>query len=179
MNLSFFLFFIRNYLSKASFLCVYTSLVSLSSSFKVVVITVICTISLLFLYMVFLLCLDPLMSRRPRTYQEQRNEEVNLVSTIYFFINSFHCCIAICNKKIAMQRWEDFHSLDLCYFRVKCNNIVGVWKGFELVKQATKISFNLWWAFFMSQWFFFNSTCYTISSRLLLIYHHLWIIILW
>ncbi len=47
---------------------------------QVVVILIICVISLLVLYMLFLLCLDPLMSRRPKTYLEQRNEEVNLVT---------------------------------------------------------------------------------------------------
>ena len=50
-------------------------------------IIVICVISLLFLYMLFLLCLDPLMSRRPRTYQEQRNEEVNLVNTFFTLVD--------------------------------------------------------------------------------------------
>jgi len=46
-----------------------------TTTIKVVVIIIICVISLLVLYMLFLLCLDPLMSRRPKTYMEQRNEE--------------------------------------------------------------------------------------------------------
>lgn len=46
-----------------------------TTTIKVVVIFIICIISLLFLYMVFLLCLDPLMSRRPVAYTEQHNEE--------------------------------------------------------------------------------------------------------
>lgn len=46
-----------------------------TTTIKVVVIFIICVISLLFLYMLFLLCLDPLMSRRPLAYTEQRNEE--------------------------------------------------------------------------------------------------------
>ena len=51
----------------------------ISMCFQVVVILIICVVSLLFLYMLFLLCLDPLMSRRPK-YLEQQNEEVNLVT---------------------------------------------------------------------------------------------------
>lgn len=43
---------------------------------KVVVIFIICTVSLLVFYMLFLLCLDPFLSRRPKSYVEQRNEEV-------------------------------------------------------------------------------------------------------
>ena len=55
---------------------------------QVVVIIIILVLSLLVLYMLFLLCLDPLMSRRPKAYLEQRNEEVNLV-------NSWECgCFA-------------------------------------------------------------------------------------
>ncbi|XP_061167463.1 proton-transporting V-type ATPase complex assembly regulator TMEM9-like isoform X1 [Saccostrea echinata] len=46
---------------------------------KVVVIFIICVVALLFIYMCFLLCLDPLIAKRPRTqYQQQVNEEVNL-----------------------------------------------------------------------------------------------------
>ncbi|ELU18840.1 hypothetical protein CAPTEDRAFT_226754 [Capitella teleta] len=48
-----------------------------TTTIKVVVILIICVVSLLFLYMLFLLCLDPLMSRRPK-YLEHHNEEVNL-----------------------------------------------------------------------------------------------------
>lgn len=51
-------------------------------SLQVVVIIIICILSLLVLYMLFLLCLDPLMSRRPKTYLEQHNEEVNLVTIL-------------------------------------------------------------------------------------------------
>jgi len=50
---------------------------------QVVVIFIICTIMLLVLYMLFLLCLDPFLSRRPRSYVEQHNEEVG-----------FQCCSA-------------------------------------------------------------------------------------
>jgi len=46
-----------------------------TTTIKVVVILIICVVSLLVLYMLFLLCLDPLMSRRPKTYLEQHNEE--------------------------------------------------------------------------------------------------------
>ena len=51
---------------------------------QVVVIFVICIVSVLFVYMLFLLCLDPLIARRPPTtaYQPQTNEEVNLVICI-------------------------------------------------------------------------------------------------
>jgi len=44
---------------------------------QVVVIFIICTITLLVLYMLFLLCLDPFLSRRPKSYVEHRNEEVS------------------------------------------------------------------------------------------------------
>jgi len=50
----------------------------------VVVIFIICVVGLLFLYMLFLLCLDPLMTRRPVAYAEQQNEqpeEVGMVSS--------------------------------------------------------------------------------------------------
>ena len=48
--------------------------------FQVVVIFIICVVSVLFIYMCFLLCLDPLITKRPRAqYQQQVNEEVNLV----------------------------------------------------------------------------------------------------
>jgi len=43
---------------------------------QVVVIFIVCTVTLLVLYMLFLLCLDPFLSRRPKSYVEQRNEEV-------------------------------------------------------------------------------------------------------
>lgn len=33
----------------------------------------------------FLLCLDPLMNRRSRAYQEQQNEELSMVSDMFFY----------------------------------------------------------------------------------------------
>lgn len=52
-----------------------------TTAIKVVVIFIICVVSLLFIYMCFLLCLDPLITKRPRTqYQQQVNEEDNLAS---------------------------------------------------------------------------------------------------
>jgi hypothetical protein len=56
--------------------------------FQVVVLIIICIVSLLVIYMLFLLCLDPLMNRRPKTYQEQQNEEVNLVIIFWHGTNS-------------------------------------------------------------------------------------------
>lgn len=47
---------------------------------QVVVIFIICVVSLLFVYMLFLLCLDPLIQRRPPHYTEHTDEEVNLVT---------------------------------------------------------------------------------------------------
>ncbi|CAI9735690.1 proton-transporting V-type ATPase complex assembly regulator TMEM9-like isoform X1 [Octopus vulgaris] len=47
---------------------------------KIMVTIIICVVSLLFVYMVFLLCLDPLLVKKPGRYQEQTNEEVNLVT---------------------------------------------------------------------------------------------------
>lgn len=48
---------------------------------QVVVIIIICVIALLLVYMLFLLCLDPLIARRPAQYQEHIDEEViNLVT---------------------------------------------------------------------------------------------------
>lgn len=53
-----------------------------TTTIKVVVIFIICVVSLLFVYMLFLLCLDPLMQRRPGagTYQQHTNEEEELPS---------------------------------------------------------------------------------------------------
>jgi len=48
----------------------------------VVVIFIICVVGLLFLYMLFLLCLDPLMTRRPMAYTEQHNEQPEEVSMV-------------------------------------------------------------------------------------------------
>jgi len=48
-----------------------------TTTIKVVVIIIICIVSLLFLYMLFLLCLDPLMSYRQTAYVEQRNDSIN------------------------------------------------------------------------------------------------------
>nr|KAG5711079.1 hypothetical protein BaRGS_004723 [Batillaria attramentaria] len=45
---------------------------------SVVVIFIICVVSMLFIYMLFLLCLDPLIARRPAHYAEHTDEEVNL-----------------------------------------------------------------------------------------------------
>lgn len=53
------------------------------SFFKIVVIIIICILALLFIYMGFLLCLDPLMNKRVRSYQEQRNEELSMVNKTY------------------------------------------------------------------------------------------------
>ena len=50
--------------------------------FQVVVIFIICTVTLLVLYMLFLLCLDPFLSRRHKSYVEQRNEEVSFYTTL-------------------------------------------------------------------------------------------------
>ncbi len=68
---------IRSYMFSPLSLNFNISLTSLLT-FQVIVILIICVVSLLVLYMLFLLCLDPLMSRRPKTYMEQHNEEVNL-----------------------------------------------------------------------------------------------------
>jgi len=62
---------------------------------QVVVIFIICVVGLLFLYMLFLLCLDPLMTRRPVAYTEQHNEqpeEVSMVSSTaeHFEIDSVY-----------------------------------------------------------------------------------------
>ncbi|KAH9505565.1 Transmembrane protein 9 [Bulinus truncatus] len=49
-----------------------------TATIKVVVIFIICVISLLFVYMLFLMCLDPIIQRRPTTYHQHTNEEVNM-----------------------------------------------------------------------------------------------------
>lgn len=46
-----------------------------TTTIKVVVIIIICVIALLLVYMLFLLCLDPLIARRPAQYQEHIDEE--------------------------------------------------------------------------------------------------------
>lgn len=51
-----------------------------TTTMKIVVIIIICILALLFIYMGFLLCLDPLMNRRARLYQEQHNEELSMTS---------------------------------------------------------------------------------------------------
>ncbi|RNA15938.1 transmembrane 9-like isoform X3 [Brachionus plicatilis] len=51
-----------------------------TTTMKIVVIIIICILALLFIYMGFLLCLDPWMNRRTRLYQEQQNEELSLES---------------------------------------------------------------------------------------------------
>lgn len=48
------------------------------TTIRVVVILIIWVISLLVVYMLFLMCLDPLMNKKRGPYQEQTNEEVNL-----------------------------------------------------------------------------------------------------
>jgi len=53
------------------------SLSSLVVSLQVVVIIVIWIISLLVIYMLFLVCLDPLLNKKTTQYQEQTNEEVS------------------------------------------------------------------------------------------------------
>jgi len=50
-----------------------------TTTMKIVVIIIICILALLFIYMGFLLCLDPLMNRRVRSYQEQQNEDISMV----------------------------------------------------------------------------------------------------
>lgn len=50
------------------------------SILQVVVIFIICVVTLLFVYMLFLLCLDPLIQRRPAHYSEHTDEEVNMVT---------------------------------------------------------------------------------------------------
>ncbi|CAF0825097.1 unnamed protein product [Brachionus calyciflorus] len=51
-----------------------------TTTMKIVVIIIICILALLFIYMGFLLCLDPWMNRRTRLYQEQQNEELSMES---------------------------------------------------------------------------------------------------
>lgn len=54
-----------------------------TTTMKIVVIIIICVLALLFIYMGFLLCLDPLMSTKFRqnpAYQPQRNDELNMDS---------------------------------------------------------------------------------------------------
>lgn len=54
---------------------------------KFVVIICIWVISLLVVYMLFLICLDPLLNKRAKgNYQEHTNEEVNLYSTLSKYI---------------------------------------------------------------------------------------------
>lgn len=52
-----------------------------TTTIRVVVILIICVVSLLVVYMLFLMCLDPLLNKRPgcsAAYTEHTNEEVNL-----------------------------------------------------------------------------------------------------
>jgi hypothetical protein len=49
-----------------------------TTTIKVVVIFIICVVSLLFIYMLFLICLDPLIQRRPTSYQQHTNEEEDM-----------------------------------------------------------------------------------------------------
>lgn len=58
---------------------------------QIVVIIVIWVISLLVIYMLFLICLDPLLNKRIHKasanigYHEHNNEEVNMLSMLFFF----------------------------------------------------------------------------------------------
>uniref|UniRef100_A0A131Y6C1 Putative secreted protein n=1 Tax=Ixodes ricinus TaxID=34613 RepID=A0A131Y6C1_IXORI len=49
-----------------------------TTTIRVLVILIIWVISLLTVYMLFLMCLDPLLNKRRAAYQEHVNEEVNL-----------------------------------------------------------------------------------------------------
>ncbi|KAK7497302.1 hypothetical protein BaRGS_00011346, partial [Batillaria attramentaria] len=49
-----------------------------TTTIKVVVIFIICVVSMLFIYMLFLLCLDPLIARRPAHYAEHTDEEEDM-----------------------------------------------------------------------------------------------------
>jgi len=49
-----------------------------TTTMKIVVIIIICILALLFIYMGFLLCLDPLVNRKARLYQAQLNEDIVL-----------------------------------------------------------------------------------------------------
>lgn len=53
-----------------------------TTTIKVVVIIIICVTSLLLVYMSFLLCLDPLIARRPGSYQEHMDEDDQTVSQV-------------------------------------------------------------------------------------------------
>ncbi|KAL4232824.1 tmem9 [Mactra antiquata] len=54
-----------------------------TTTIKVVVIIIICVTSLLLIYMLFLLCLDPLIARRPgSSYQEHMDEDDQSVSQV-------------------------------------------------------------------------------------------------
>lgn len=53
-----------------------------TTTIKVVVIIIICVTSLLLVYMSFLLCLDPLIARRPGAYQEHMDEDDQTVSQV-------------------------------------------------------------------------------------------------
>lgn len=80
-------------ISYADFNGMYVFIVS-----QFVVIFIICVVSLLILYMVFLLCLDPLLIHRTKTnYMEQRNEEVRSCSKLYLVWHG-KCCKTTSNK---------------------------------------------------------------------------------
>ncbi|XP_053398022.1 proton-transporting V-type ATPase complex assembly regulator TMEM9-like isoform X2 [Mercenaria mercenaria] len=53
-----------------------------TTTIKVVVIIIICVTSLLLVYMLFLLCLDPLIARKPGAYQEHMDEDDQTVSQV-------------------------------------------------------------------------------------------------
>ncbi len=52
----------------------------------------ICVISLLVLYMIFLVCLDPMLRRRSGStpYQQHRDEEVTVHSQLYFSLTNLN-----------------------------------------------------------------------------------------
>ncbi|CAD5117327.1 DgyrCDS6113 [Dimorphilus gyrociliatus] len=60
-----------------------------TTTIKVVVIIIICIMGILTLYLLFLLCLDPLMSKRPRSYLEHHDEEVNLVTIFHASVTHY------------------------------------------------------------------------------------------
>ncbi|XP_052808851.1 putative protein 2 isoform X2 [Mya arenaria] len=53
-----------------------------TATIKVVVIIIICVTSLLLIYMLFLLCLDPLIAHRPTAYQQHMDEDDQSVTQV-------------------------------------------------------------------------------------------------
>ncbi|ESO87238.1 hypothetical protein LOTGIDRAFT_183671 [Lottia gigantea] len=58
-----------------------------TTTIKVVVIFIICVVSLLFVYMLFLLCLDPLITHRPTRYVQHADEEDDPQSSYLTSVN--------------------------------------------------------------------------------------------